>query len=271
MAIIPKNKYPANTSTSDAAYPHGKARNQNTPGDGTGTPLEADWINDLWGFLQALLAAGGIAPSNLPDKVGTSQYLDAIKALINKLADQENTWFADQFFQFQIHANDISFQPGYGAVGISYEDPPTVKKLVPLRPAVDANGWSFNANTLEWTTNATSTPLSFLVSRDVLPGGAMVKAVRAGVRVAAGVGMSVRQFEYNTATAAAAVAGTDYTDAYAPTGTEDHILAVAVPDDAIRQYSLDRMLRIHVVPAGAGLVTLRWIEVEYVDYGISNQ
>lgn len=82
MAIIPKSKYPAQTEVNDPGYPNGKARNVGTPGDGSGTPWEADLVNDIWGFQQALLAAGGLAPSNTPDKVGASQYLTAVNNIV---------------------------------------------------------------------------------------------------------------------------------------------------------------------------------------------
>lgn len=81
MAAIPSALYPGQIAT-DANYPHGKARNLTVEGDGSGTPFEQAWVNDLWGFQQALLAAAGITPSGTPDRVGASQYLDAIKAII---------------------------------------------------------------------------------------------------------------------------------------------------------------------------------------------
>jgi hypothetical protein len=80
MAIIPQVLYAGQTISGDAEYPLGKARNITTTGDGTGTPLEKDWVNDLWGFLQALLDAAGIEASGNPDKLGASQYLDALDA-----------------------------------------------------------------------------------------------------------------------------------------------------------------------------------------------
>lgn len=80
MAIVPSTEYPAQTINSDPGYPHGKARNVTVPGDGTGTPLEADWLNDLWGFLQAALSYGGVSPSGVPDTASASDYLDALKA-----------------------------------------------------------------------------------------------------------------------------------------------------------------------------------------------
>jgi len=83
MAIKPKERYPAQIEVSDPGYPWGKARNVGTAGDGSGTPWTAAVANDIFGFFQALLHAGGnIEPSDEPDKLGASQYLDAILAII---------------------------------------------------------------------------------------------------------------------------------------------------------------------------------------------
>lgn len=79
MAIIPSTEYPSQTDATDTTgYPLGKAQNITTPGDNTGTPLEEAWVNDLWGFFQALLSSAGITASGTADKVGASQYLDAL-------------------------------------------------------------------------------------------------------------------------------------------------------------------------------------------------
>jgi hypothetical protein len=77
MALSPGSRYPAQTDA-DPAYPQGKARNAVTFNDGTGTPLERDWLNDLWGFLQSLLANASITPSGSADEVGASQYLEGV-------------------------------------------------------------------------------------------------------------------------------------------------------------------------------------------------
>jgi len=80
--IIPKDKYPAQTDDTDATgYPHGAARNANSPNDGNGFPLEKEWVNDVLGFFQALAEAAGITPSGDPEKVGESDLLDALDAL----------------------------------------------------------------------------------------------------------------------------------------------------------------------------------------------
>jgi hypothetical protein len=89
MAIRPVELYPGQTDAGDpTGYPYGKAQNQSIVGDGTGTPLEAAWMNDLWGFLQALLRQAEITPSGTPDKVGASDYLIALATLI---AEPTNT------------------------------------------------------------------------------------------------------------------------------------------------------------------------------------
>jgi hypothetical protein len=86
MAVNPRTTYAAQT-VDDANYPYGKARNVTVARDGTGTPLEKAWVNDLWGFLQSLLSAASIVPTNTPDQLGASQYLDAVKYLIANVAE----------------------------------------------------------------------------------------------------------------------------------------------------------------------------------------
>jgi hypothetical protein len=83
MAIEPQLEYPAQIVTTDSGYPYGKARNDASPEATDGTPLEERWVNDLFGFLQALLKFAGIEPSGNPDKYGASQYLEAIYEVIH--------------------------------------------------------------------------------------------------------------------------------------------------------------------------------------------
>lgn len=82
MAINPEALYPGKIKPSSASYPYGEARNVTTPGDGTGTPFDAALVNDELGFHQDLLSQAGIVPSGTPEKVGASQYLDAIRRLV---------------------------------------------------------------------------------------------------------------------------------------------------------------------------------------------
>lgn len=82
MAINIAVQYPGKSNTADAAYPFGSARNITTPGDGTGTPLEQRWVNDMLGFQQALLSGAGQAPSGVPDTALASQQLDSARFLL---------------------------------------------------------------------------------------------------------------------------------------------------------------------------------------------
>ncbi len=87
MAIIPIAKYPGQVASDPTNYPYGKARNVTAEGDGVGTPLEQDWINDLWGFLQAILHFSGTTPAGVPDSALASDYLVGLTRLF---ADRKN-------------------------------------------------------------------------------------------------------------------------------------------------------------------------------------
>lgn len=86
MAINPATQIsPSKIDTSDpTGYPFGKAQDILAPGDGKGTPRLALVVNDIFGFQQALLkgASPQIVPSGTPDKVGASQYLEALINII---------------------------------------------------------------------------------------------------------------------------------------------------------------------------------------------
>lgn len=77
--IVPSSKYPGQIDVSDLTnYPQGKARNRSASGATDGTPAEKAWLNDLWGWMQALVGNAGIAPSNTPDTAVASQLFDAV-------------------------------------------------------------------------------------------------------------------------------------------------------------------------------------------------
>lgn len=119
MAIRPQIVYPGQTATGDPGYPHGKAQNVTVLGDGTGTPLEKDWLNDVFGLQQALLHLGGATPSGTPDKVGASQYLDALLSGASQVNGARN-WYTP------IVADNLSAQLDTihvrtdGSIGIFY-------------------------------------------------------------------------------------------------------------------------------------------------------
>jgi hypothetical protein len=123
MAIRPADEYPAQTIDSDPGYPEGKARNVTVSGDNTGTPLDELWVNDMWGFFQALLAAAGITPSGDPDEVGASDYLDATQAVAADVADTQ-------------------IQAAVDAEALTYTAPPSRTVMIGYDAGVGQSGWA---------------------------------------------------------------------------------------------------------------------------------
>jgi len=85
MAIIPHQLYTGKINAPNALYPLGSARNVSAPEAGDGTPLLANWVNDIWGLLQYLLSSAGIEANGTPDSAGNHQYFNALEVVINDL------------------------------------------------------------------------------------------------------------------------------------------------------------------------------------------
>ncbi len=120
MALIPVLAYPGQTLPVSSGYPYGAARNVAVAGDGTGTPLEAQWVNDVWGFLQALLQGGVVVPSTVPDTAVASDYLTATKAIVLSHAaanlhayanflNKSYAWTGDHAFTYNSGSNSVTF------------------------------------------------------------------------------------------------------------------------------------------------------------------
>jgi len=116
MAIDPSARYGGQLDLSDPAFPHGKPRNVSTPGDGTGTPFEAGWLSDLFGWQQDLLDAAGLTPSDVPDQVGSSQYNAGIRAIVAERFD------ADGRVQFPAAVTETVVVPA-AALTVNNPDP----------------------------------------------------------------------------------------------------------------------------------------------------
>ena len=86
MALKIFEKFSPRANPADADYPFGSIKNESVPGAKDGTPLDASWGNDMLGFTDALLAEAGITPNGLPDTVGSSQRLDALRNVICSLS-----------------------------------------------------------------------------------------------------------------------------------------------------------------------------------------
>lgn len=95
MAINPYTQYPGRCSAPSSNYPYGAARNESVEGADDGFPLSSGWVKDLQGFFQCLLSRAGITPSEDPDTVLASDYMDALTGVgtpiipLGALADGE--------------------------------------------------------------------------------------------------------------------------------------------------------------------------------------
>lgn len=203
MALVPKITYPVQTISSDPAYPYGKAQNITTVGDATGTPWEAALVNDLFGFQQALLAAGGITPSGNPDSVAASDYLAAVLSIIRNIA---HTYTAAETFNAdaRFKSANTRFDAGLkitdvaNAAEMIYSPSRTRTVLVPLELAVGAdflhpNGTS-GANAMRLVAATTNTHIKVPI---VLPTLCTVTKVRAGVSVGGGGGSTIAMHIYS--------------------------------------------------------------------------
>lgn len=79
MAINPSVAFAGKIGPVSAEYPYGEARDVSAPGDGTGTPLQALWVNDLFGMEQHALSEAGVTPSGTPDNAEDSQIIEAVR------------------------------------------------------------------------------------------------------------------------------------------------------------------------------------------------
>lgn len=87
MALKLNERYPGRFNNPSADYPQGSFKNRTTPTAKDGSYLEKDWANDKEGFFQSLIAAAGVVPSGAVDKVGASQFFDALKSVIGNTAN----------------------------------------------------------------------------------------------------------------------------------------------------------------------------------------
>lgn len=117
MAINPESLYPGKITPGTADYPYGAARNITLPGDGTGTPWDAALVNDIFGFQQAMLGEASLVPSGSPEKVGASQYLQALERIFAGRSVSGKETVADMVADSNIKPPAIVSTEGHGAAG----------------------------------------------------------------------------------------------------------------------------------------------------------
>ena len=134
MALDQNTSFPVGTTGPSAAYPEGEAVNSTAPGALDGYPFDEDNINDRFGFEQALLRAGGIAASGIPDTALVSQYFQMIVELASGRAfTYDDSGIADVYV-LDVQANQqapeslfdglrMEFIPGNTNTGAATADP----------------------------------------------------------------------------------------------------------------------------------------------------
>lgn len=158
-------------ATDPGGYPYGMAQNVTAEGDGTGTPFEADLLNDILGLQQALLVAAGITPSGVPDKANASQYLTAIRWIAEGIQTTFNVK-APAFGASGLGALDdtLAIQAALNAAGavrgrVYFPDGTyrvTAKLLVPVGVSIFGGGAAIimkdhaSAETFSWETGTDS-------------------------------------------------------------------------------------------------------------------
>lgn len=128
MALDLTIRYPGqiDTTTDPTGYPYGKPKNKSTAVSQDGTPLEKDIVGDVVGFEQALLKQAGITPSGNPDKVGASQYLQALGKLFPAAVDNwSEARYAAPANTFLWEAGGRLFSIGTERLGFMMRQPPT--------------------------------------------------------------------------------------------------------------------------------------------------
>jgi hypothetical protein len=82
-------------NNTDGAFPLVTSRNSTGPGNLDGTPYIKNFIDDLWGFSQALMSAAGLTPNAVQESATASQRLEAIRR-ISGYPGEVVSWMGDQ-------------------------------------------------------------------------------------------------------------------------------------------------------------------------------
>ena len=152
----------ANIDFTTGAFPTVTADQSSGPTVRDGAPLDADWLNDLWGSFQALLSKAGITPSGSNESTTASDILDAIRKISG--APGEITLWGGRSEDPIVHKNRLMVLGGQVIAIASYPD------LVAAVYCGDANNPT--ASSFYLTSDAGGTVRSVLGTYLVLPNSA---------------------------------------------------------------------------------------------------
>lgn len=116
MALDLTSRYPGRFGAKTSANPQGKFENETALGANDKAYLESDWVNDLYGFLGAILNDAGETPNNVIDTGDSSQFFDALISAMNRrylnekpsieIIASDGTWNkpTDEYRYFEVYA-----------------------------------------------------------------------------------------------------------------------------------------------------------------------
>ncbi len=269
MALIPKTTYAGQVDPSDPAYPQGKARNEAVDGDNDGTPLEADWVNDVWGFHQHLLYKGVVTADGNPDQAGASQYYTALQLA---LQGDAFGWTEPHFFNATVSHNTITNLNAVNlqaAAEVLYTAPKARTLMVPMSAFApsdpDTSAWKLKAGILGHAWQISTAAGDDLVGKFRLPAGCVVTTVRAYTSSGSGsqLGMTIGRERYNTAGGVGAPAVTAIGVAPVQTVNTAGVLSTGAASVAFTEFDLLSM----IINAGTvvALSLFSWVEVTYTE------
>lgn len=185
--IVLTTKYPSQAAADGVNYPlAGKARNVVASGDNTGTPLEKDWMNDLFGWQQALMAQASLTPNGAVETQIASQLLQAIQSIVLQrtiasyrltVGTRKNNGqnfpitLIHQFGGYAISGSDSVIVPAAGKYKVGFNgcfDASSVTNPTFLAASLRVNAVDTTASGAVWRYSATASDVVSLSAETVL-------------------------------------------------------------------------------------------------------
>ena len=109
-----------NIDYTTGSFPNAVAEDSSGPTVRDGTPTVADWVNDLWGALQATLESADVTPSGATENATNSDFLDSIRKVSG--APGEILFWGGRDSDFSAHANRLLLLAGQTVSIASYPE-----------------------------------------------------------------------------------------------------------------------------------------------------
>jgi hypothetical protein len=103
------------TGPTSLDYPYGTFRNRQFDGDPSGTPVEAQWANDVYGMMCGILKKVNATASGSAETAQTSQVADAIETLSeNKVLRGSYSWPNGTQSGIGVWSDEYAIMPNWG-------------------------------------------------------------------------------------------------------------------------------------------------------------